>query len=281
MNISQSLLFAKNELKDANIESFNLDANVLLSHLLDKPKEFIIFNPEFELSLEQKIKFEEFVARRKKNEPVSHIIQKREFYSREFIVSKDVLDPRADSESLIEYVLQHFNNNNLRFLEIGVGSSCLVTTLLCEMKTASAKAVDISKDAINIAKKNSIKHKVDDRLEIIESDLFSNISSTESFDLIISNPPYIKSSDIDDLQKDVKDFEPIIALDGGDDGLDFYRKIAHQSPQYLKNEGSVIIEIGAGQEEEIIEIFAKNNFNFINAKKDLASIIRVLHFKIR
>ena len=281
MNIAQSLSFAKTELKDANIESFNLDATLLLSHLLDKPKEFIIFNPDFELSLEQKIAFEEFVARRKKNEPVSHIIQKREFYSREFIVSKDVLDPRADSESLIEYVLQYFNHHNLRFLEIGVGSACLVTTLLCEMKTASAKAVDISKDAINIAKKNTIKHKVDDRLEIIESDLFANIGTEESFDLIISNPPYIKSSDIDHLQKDVKDFEPIMALDGGEDGLDFYRKIAQESSKYLNDKGSIIVEIGAKQEKDIIDIFAKNNFDFINAKKDLASIIRVLHFKMR
>jgi release factor glutamine methyltransferase len=280
MNIGQALSLAKKKLKDSNISSFNIDANLLLCHVLGKSKEFIIFNPEIDLSVQDFSQFEELVARRQKSEPISHILQKREFYNREFLVTKNVLDPRPDSESLIEYVLNYFpGDETLEMLEVGVGSGCLIITILSELKKSHAKAVDISAKAIEVANKNSSTHGVDNRLEIIESDLFSNLGE-EKFDLIISNPPYIKSADIADLSDDVKNFEPLGALDGGEDGLDFYRQIAKQSQKYLNKDGSVILEIGMGQEKEIVEFFQESGFNFINSKKDLASIIRVLHFKI-
>lgn len=279
MKIKQSLFLAKEKLKEAKIPSFDIDATILLSHLLFKPKEFIIFNPDFELSGNEVSRFEDLISRRQKFEPISHIIQKREFYSRDFIVTKDVLDPRPDSETLIEYVLKNFKDKNLKILELGVGSGCLIITLLSELNGAIGKAVDISINAIKIAKQNRAKHNLENRLEIIESDLFSNIKDNEKFDLIISNPPYIKTLDIDLLQDDVKNFEPISALDGGDDGLDFYRQIAKYSGQYLLDNGSVIVEIGANQEKEIVEIFQQNSFNFVGEQKDLAGIIRILHFK--
>ena len=125
------------------------------------------------------------------------------------------------------------------------------------------------------------KHNLEDRLEIIESNLFANVGDNEKFDLIISNPPYIKSDDIANLQRDVKDFEPLSALDGGSDGLDFYKALAKQSKQYLKVGGSIIMEIGFGQEKEIVEIFQENSFNYVGSQKDLAGIVRVLHFSVQ
>jgi len=280
MNIGLALSQAKQRLKGSGIVSFNIDANLLLCHTLNKSKEFIIFNPEVNISTQQSSDFEELIARRQKYEPISHILQKREFYNRDFLVTKNVLDPRADSESLIEYVLNYFRDDKkLELLEVGVGSGCLIITILSELKNSNAKAVDISNKAIEVAKKNSSAHNLGGRLEIIESDLFTNISIEEKFDIIISNPPYIKSADINNLQDDVKNFEPLMALDGGEDGLDFYRRIAQESQKHLNKDGSIILEIGAGQEKEIEEIFQENGFNFINSKKDLASIIRVLHFK--
>ena len=280
MNIGQALFLAKNKLRDSGIESFNLDAMLLLSHLLQQSKEFIIFNPEIELPENQIREFETLISRRQKFEPISHILQNREFYARDFFVSKDVLDPRPDSETLIEYVLKSFQKDDkLDILEVGVGSGCLIITLLIELQNTTGKAVDISKKAIEIATKNSLNHDLGDRLNIIESDLFSNIREGEKFDLIISNPPYIKSEDINNLQKDVKNFEPLTALDGGEDGLDFYRRISKETRRYLRDDGSIIIEIGAHQENEIIEIFQENKFNFIDSAKDIASIIRILHFK--
>ncbi|MBL6665338.1 MAG: peptide chain release factor N(5)-glutamine methyltransferase [Rickettsiales bacterium] len=278
MNISQALLSAKAKLKKNAIQSFYIDSLLLLSHVINKPKEFVIFNPDFELSTQEISEFESLVNRRQNFEPISHILQKKEFYSRDFIVTKDVLDPRPDSESLIEYVLHNFQKSNINILEVGVGSGCLIITILKEIPNTIGKALDISRPAIEIAKQNRKKHNLEDRLEIIESNLLANIHDNEKFDLIISNPPYIKSNDIANLQKDVKDFEPLSALDGGHDGLDFYRYLAKEAHIHLKPKSSIIMEIGCDQEKEIVEIFKENNFNYIASKKDLSGIVRVLHF---
>jgi release factor glutamine methyltransferase len=258
-----------------------LDSLILLTHALSCSKEDIIFNPDARLNIEQQEVFFKMVKRRAAREPVSYIIGKREFFGEDFFVSCDVLDPRPDSESLIELVLENFpqKNNSLEILELGVGSGCLIITLLKAYKSAVGVGVDISEKALKIAGKNATTHQVQDRLQLLQSDLFSTLKILK-FDLIISNPPYIASQEIKILEPEVKTYEPHLALDGGVDGFDFYRKIAAKSKDFLKENGRIILEIGINQQEKIIEFFTKNGFQLVEMKPDLSGIIRSLCFKI-
>jgi release factor glutamine methyltransferase len=287
MKVSSALSQARQDLDSKGVGSSKLDSLILLSHALfllgnSHSKEWIIFNPDFDLNLQQQNLFFDFIARRKNREPVSHIIGRREFYGEDFFVSKDVLDPRPDSESLIELVLKNFPKQNEGFdiLEVGVGSGCLIVTLLRLYKEARGFGLDISDEALKICQKNAQKHQVETRLNLAKSNLFSVLSSEKKFDLIISNPPYIASKEIADLEPEVKIYEPIIALDGGDDGFDFYRKIAASAANFLKQNGKIIIEIGFGQKDEIIKIFSANKFKFIESRLDLSGVNRALSFEI-
>jgi release factor glutamine methyltransferase len=280
VKISESLIQARKILDLKGVSNSKLDSLILLTHALFCSKEYVIFNPDLELSSKQKSDFFEFIERRAKREPVSQIIGKREFFGEEFLVTKDVLDPRPDSESLIELVLKTFSDKkqNLKILELGVGSGCLILTLLKAYKNAEGEGVDISKAALEICQKNAEKFVIKNRLKLEESDLFSAVKS--KYDLIISNPPYIPRSEIEELEAEVKTFEPRFALDGGIDGLDFYRKIAASAKNFLNENGKIILEIGFGQKEEIIKIFSQNGFSFIESKPDLSGIERVLSFGV-
>lgn len=278
MKISKVLQKAKEELRSAKIESDVLDSMILLCHSLNFSREQVVFNPDLELTQNQIEIFFQLIARRKNREPISHIINKREFYGLDFFVDKNVLDPRADSESLIELVLENVDKNkNLEILEIGSGSGCLIITLLKNLINAKGMAVDISKEAIAIAKKNSQTHQVDSRLEFIYSDIFEKISN-KKFDIIISNPPYIKTKAIENLQDEVRLFEPRLALDGGIDGLNFYKRIAKESSNFLKKDGIIFLEVGDDQKKEVTEIFDAQNFKLQKVKKDLAGFERALMF---
>lgn len=280
MNIASTLKKAKEELKNAGVTSYELDSLVLICYALSFSKEKVIFNPEIILDEKQLEDFFALIARRKNGEPVSHLIGKREFYGVDFVVSKNVLDPRPDSESLIELVLEFAKKDDeLELLELGVGSGCLVISLLLLYKNSRAFGVDISDLALEIAKENSLKNQVAPRLNLQKSDLFSALSDEQKFDIIISNPPYIPTSDIANLQIEVKNFEPILALDGGFDGLNFYRRIAQDAARFLKNNGLVFLEIGINQKEEVSEIFQENDFELIAAKDDLSGIARALCFR--
>jgi release factor glutamine methyltransferase len=318
MKISDALSQSRKDLDIKGVSNSKLDCLILLTHALSCSKEHIIFNPDTELNIEQQEFFFKMVKRRAAREPVSHIIGKREFFGEDFFVSCDVLDPRPDSESLIELVLENFQqkNNSLKILELGVGSGCLIITLLKAYKSAVGIGVDISEKALKIARENAATHQVQDRLQLLQSDLFSTLKipkqvqdddigslqnsslfvnhpefdsgfiqsqSAENllkFDLIISNPPYIASQEIETLEPEVKTYEPRLALDGGVDGFDFYRKIAAESKNFLKENGRVILEIGINQQEKIIEFFIKNEFQLIEMKPDLSGIVRSLCFKI-
>lgn len=280
MNIVGALQEARKKLDSSGVENSKLDSLILLSNATSLSKEQIIFNPESELTKSNYDIFVSFVERRCRREPVSHIIQKREFFGEEFFVNCDVLDPRPDSESLIELVLKIFpqKNDQIKILELGVGSGCLIITLLNLYKAAIAHGVDISSKELNICQKNAEMRRVDNRLFLKESDLFSQIDRQEKFDLIISNPPYIPRDTIKSLAPEVRLYEPITALDGGFDGLDFYRKIASQAGDFLKKEGKLVFEIGFGQEQEVIKICAENSFRLIEHNLDLAGIVRCLSF---
>ena len=212
-----------------------------------------------------------FISRRLAGEPVAKIIGKRGFWKNDFIVSKDVLDPRPDSETLIEAVLEKFpdKNQTLRILDLGTGSGCLLLSLLGEYKNATGIGIDISEKALSIAEQNN----ADKKAKLIQGDMRQDLSDLGQFDMMISNPPYIPTAEIQTLERDVKDYDPLLALDGGTDGLDLYRALAkqHLAP-------SLFIEIGKYQEQQIIPLFETNGWHFVQSWKDLGGITRVLAF---
>jgi len=276
--ISQILLESQKELADCGLSNSYLESLILLGHILEYSKEQIISNSNQEIDIDKLQEFSSLIKRRKNREPISHLINKREFYSLDFFVNEDVLDPRGDSESLVELVFDVYKDRSqkLDILEIGVGSGCLIITLLTKYLKASGVALDISEKSILVAKKNAKTHQVLNRIDFKISDIFSNANS--KFDLIISNPPYIKSDDIENLQDEVRLYEPKGALDGGKDGLDFYRKIALNARAFLKTGGNIILEIGMNQDKDVIDIFKKQGFDLVGVKKDLSSITRSLCF---
>ncbi|MES2677085.1 MAG: peptide chain release factor N(5)-glutamine methyltransferase [Pseudomonadota bacterium] len=281
MLISQALVLAKNNLKQKGVNSYQIDALLLLCHCLSFSKEQIIFNPNFILSQEQQNQFFSLIARRENREPISHIIGKREFFGNDFLVNNNVLDPRPDSESLIELAIDIFANQNqaLEILELGVGSGCLLLTMLKLFPAAHGFGVDISDKALEIAGKNADLLGLSKRVDLIKSNWFSDIDPQKKFDLIISNPPYIKTNDILSLQEEVKNFEPNLALDGGFSGLDCYVLIAQNVKKFLKESAFLLLEIGQNQENDVIKIFNESGLKFIREKKDLSSIVRCLLFQ--
>lgn len=279
---SKALIKARKILDLKGVSNAGLDSLILLAHALSLSKEQVIFNPDRKLNEAEQEKFFDLIKRRSQREPISHLIGKREFFGEDFLVSKNVLDPRPDSESLIELTLKRFSNRaeKLEILEVGVGSGCLIITLLKSYPNALGTAIDISTEALEIAKKNRDKYQLDQRLKLLKSDLFNELSNNKKFDLIISNPPYIPSEDIENLEPEVRIHEPRKALDGGDDGLDFYRLIAAKAEGFLNKSGKIFLEIGIGQEEQITEIFAKKNFSLTDQARDLSGIIRILEFSL-
>jgi len=280
LSIKQLLEFANQELRKSGIESSQIDSLVILANDLNLSKEEVIFNPDKILNLGQIQKVKKSIERRSKREPLSHIIGKRGFYQDEFVVDRNVLDPRPDSESVIAAILEQFPNQNLplKIAELGVGSGCLILTILKIFSNASGIGVDLSDSALEIANLNAQNLKIQDRIKLIKSNWFKDFP-LRKFDLIISNPPYIKTREIDNLQEEVKFFEPKIALDGGVDGLECYRVIAKGIVSFLEKNGYVFLEIGQNQESEVIEIFTENGLKFSHYKRDLAGIIRCLVFR--
>jgi release factor glutamine methyltransferase len=279
MKVTNILAVASQELQNSHIISHRLDARILLGYCLNLSAEEIIFNPDLTLTQKQVDNFFALIKRRCDREPVSHIIGKREFFGKDFLVNSKVLDPRPDSETLIEAVLSQFPNKEktLEILELGVGSGCLILTLLKIFKNAQGIGVDISKDALDVAIQNSSADNLNERCKFIESNWFSTLN--QKFDLIISNPPYIATDQINSLQDEVKNYDPRTALDGGPDGFDCYREISKNIVNFLKPDAIIILEIGQNQENLVIEIFISVGLKFIESKKDLGGIIRCLVFK--
>ena len=279
MKLGELFKFCKVELQKHNITSYQIDSLILISHTLKISKEEVIFNSDLLLSNSQRKEIKSLLKRRILGEPISHIIGKRAFFEDEFLVNKNVLDPRPDSEILIETILEIFlsNQQKLKILELGVGSGCLILTILKKLKDAFGVGVDISKTALKVVKENAKNLKLVPKLTLINSNWFEKLEEWD-FDLIISNPPYIKTDAINNLQKEVKLFEPKLALDGGKDGLDCYRIIAKDVDKFLKKSGYLFLEIGQNQEDDVIKIFG-DKLKFIKLKKDLSGIIRCLVFQ--
>ncbi len=281
MNIENAIKEAVEILKRNSIASAILEARILMSFIAKISKEDIIFKAtQINLSQDQKEKYFDLINKRIKKIPLTHLTNNREFFGNNFYVDENVLDPRPDSETMVEMIIKKYQNPSfLNLCEIGCGSGCLIISLLKHFKDWRGTAVDISKKALEIAQKNAQNNEVFARIEFLESNLFKDFKNNQIFDIIISNPPYIPTADIENLQDEVRLYEPRIALDGGLDGLDFYRNIANQSRKFLKNNGNIFLEIGYNQHQEIVDIFEKFNFKFIDSAKDLSGIIRVLEFE--
>jgi release factor glutamine methyltransferase len=266
---------ARRELEKADIATATLDARLLLQAASGLSHADIIANPG--LPVPNPARLEEMIARRRNREPVSRIMGEREFYGRVFKVTPDVLDPRADSETLIDSVLKRVSRTAApRLLDLGTGSGILAITLLAELPGATALAVDMSAEALRTAADNAVRLGVAHRMAVQCTDWFTGLEGT--FDVIVSNPPYIATGDIESLAPEVRDFDPRPALDGGSDGLSAYRGIAAHAPGFLRKGGLMAVEIGWSHAKPVAHIFLSNKFNVLDVDKDIAGHDRVLIF---
>lgn len=259
----------------SHLPSPELDARLLLQNVCDKSFEELITSQDQELDKKLAKVFFSLLERRKNLEPVAYIIGRKYFYDLEFEVSKDVLIPRSDSEILIDYVLKDYSQGNLKILDLGTGSGCLIITLLKHLTNAKGFGVDISSDALDIAKRNADKIGVTNKLTLSQSNWFDSIKP-QTFDIIISNPPYIGPEE--DLSSEIK-YEPQTALFAGLDGLDAYKQIAAKAKDYLSPQGAIYLEIGYKQKESVQKIFEEHNFKLNGTRKDLQGHTRCLKFR--
>ncbi len=279
MNIADALNAANSRLKDSEISESRREASSLLALALDRPQVFLIAHPEYALTAIEQAKFEEFVTRRANREPFHYITGHKEFYSLDFEVTPDVLIPRPETEILVEEAINELQNlDDPTFCEIGVGSGCISVSILNAVKTATAVGIDISDKALTIAGRNAQNHHVADRLSLEHGDLFG--TATDKFDLIVSNPPYIPANDVTDLQPEVRDHEPHLALFSGKDGLDIASRIVQDAPTHLKPQGFLLMEIGFDQSEAVRELFDLSLWNVPELLPDMQGIPRIVKASI-
>ena len=270
MNIQTAIQKGKLCLKEKKIKTSDLDSQILMSKAINKKKKFIILNFNKKLSKKNLEYFYNLIDQRANGKPIAYIVEKKDFWKYEFLVSKDVLIPRPDTEIIIEQVLELTKNKNkLNFLDIGVGSGCLILSILKEKKSFYGTGIDISNKCLSITRVNGHKLGVINRVKLFKSDIDN--FQYDKYDLIISNPPYIKKNDLKYLEKDIIGFEPKKALDGGVDGLSEIRKVIYKSSELLKKNGLLILEIGFDQKNKVKRILQNKRFYIKKIVKDLSN----------
>ncbi len=261
------------KLKQKNILSYKLDSEILLSKALEKKREDILINPDQKVNFIQSLKFNHLITRRASREPIAYIVKEKEFWSKTFVINKHTLIPRPETELMVDGIIKIYRNQKISILDIGTGSGCILISLLSELVSSRGIGIDISKGAIFLAKKNAKKHNIRNIDFKVRS--FTDIYNYK-FDLIVSNPPYISSREIKNLQEDIKKYEPKIALDGGNDGLDVIKKVIYKARDILKINGKLALEIGNEQYKKVSELLNKNNFKIERNIKDYKTNIRCL-----
>lgn len=278
MNINQALRKAYELLKSADIDTYILDSQLLLQKALNKDKIFIMINRDFEISNEEEKEYFEMVELRKNKMPAKYILGECEFMGLNFIVREGVLIPRGDTEVLVEEVIDKINKNRYkRICDVCCGSGAIGVSIGKLAEDTRVYCYDISDIACKVTEENINKLEVSDRVKVFRSDLIDEaIIKDRRFDVVVSNPPYIRKDVIHTLMEDVKNYEPHLALDGGEDGLSFYRKITEQSLQVLNEGGLLAFEIGYDQREAVESILIDKGFTDVKCTKDLAGLDRVV-----
>ncbi|MCZ2342808.1 MAG: peptide chain release factor N(5)-glutamine methyltransferase [Bacteroidales bacterium] len=259
------------------LESPRLEAQILLAHVMQCARIELVARSDEEPTPTERAQFKDLVRRRVEGWPVAYLVGQREFYLLAFEVSPAVLIPRPDTELLVLMALDRLKTKpNASVLDLGTGSGCIAISVAHQAKACHVTATDISPDALTIAQRNAAKHKVQDRLTFLNGDLFSALPPEARFDLILSNPPYITPGELATLAPDVRDHEPRVALDGGPDGLAFYRRIANEARAHLHPGGVVMVEIGWTQADAVRELFQAAGFTVGPTRLDQAKRPRVI-----
>jgi release factor glutamine methyltransferase len=274
MIISDLLDSGSKILKNKKVQSYQLDSEIMLSSLLKKKREHIIINFEKKVPQATINDFNKLIIRRSKKEPLAYILNSKEFWSKNFFVNRNTLIPRPETELLCDAVIRILKNKKSYILDVGTGTGCILLSILSEVKKARGIGIDISKRTIEVAKKNSNNLRLNKRVKFFNKSLEGIFNY--KFDLVVSNPPYIKTGDIKNLSDDVRKFEPKIALDGGKDGLDVIKKVIYKSRTILKKFGLLALEIGYGQHYKVSKILKKQGFKEEKIVKDYRDNIRCI-----
>ena len=273
MNTTELIKAGSEILKKNNISSYSLDSEIILSNILKITREKLLI---YEDKVTNKIvkKFKKLIIRRSLKEPIAYIIKNKEFMSKSFYVDNKSLIPRPETELLIQEIIKIYRNKRLFFLDIGVGSGCIMLSILKNLNKSTGIGIDISKSTLINSKKNLKKFKLLNRSKLLQKSI--NEMRNIKFDLIVSNPPYVVRRDIKRLSNDVKKFEPIIALDGGNDGLDVIKKVIYKAKYILKSNGILALEIGKDQYRLVTKVLEANNFREKIVIKDYKNNIRCI-----
>ena len=274
MILEKTIKKASQILKNHNIHSHELDAQIILSEIMGVKREYLITNNEIIISKKIMEKYDMAIKRRIKREPIAYITGKKEFWSEDFIVNHDILIPRPETELLIYKIISFFKNKTINILDIGTGSGCILLSILKELNSSRGTGIDISPKAIRMAKINSKNLNLINRSNFKVFDLSK--FSIGKYDLIVSNPPYIPSKDIKNLSKDIINYEPKTAIDGGVDGLDLIKKVIYKSNHLLKKHGLLAIEIGFNQYHKVSGILRRSRFREIAKEYDYNRNVRCI-----
>ena len=281
ISIAEAILQGANKLRKAGVPEARREAGSLLAFLLDKDRTFILSHADDPISGEQETLFQEFLDARAQGEPAQYITGRQDFYGLEFEVTPAVLIPRPETELLIEAAIKLVKaEGKVSFCDLGTGSGCLAIALLIQLPLAHAMAVDVSASALEIAKRNAARHRVTDRIEFLLSDCFASVSQ-QTFDLIVSNPPYVAEDAVATLQREVRDFEPRVALTAGADGLDVIRRLINDAKNYLTAGGHLVFEIGFDQHTAVGELIDSQVWELLDVHQDLQGIPRTVALKRR
>ena len=270
MNINLALTQGSKILKNKFIPNSQLDSEILMAETINKDRRYILLNSYKSLLEDDYNKFKLLINQRSLGKPVAYLTRKKFFWDSEFFITNDTLIPRPDTELVVENVLNLTKQKNkINILDIGVGSGCILLSILKERKNFYGTGIDISKKSLNISKINAANLKVISKLKLYKSDV--DKFNLGKYDLIVSNPPYIKTCKLKYLERDVAEFEPRLALDGGLDGLSEIRKVIKKSSELIKKNGKFILEIGFDQKNKVINLLKREGFYINSTKKDLAN----------
>ena len=276
--IGELLVYGNQQLKEAEIDTYILDCQLLLTKVLNKDKIYLILNKDEEVSKLNENKFKQLIKKRKEKMPMAYILKDVEFMGLDFYVEEGVLIPRGDTEVLVEEVLKHIGeDDDISICDLCCGSGAIGISLAALRKNIKVDLVDLYPIPEKVTKKNIVKHNLGERTEFIKSDLLNKIMEDgKKYDILVSNPPYIADEVINDLMEDVRDYEPHTALAGGEEGMDFYNIIVSESHNVLKKNGILAFEIGYDQGEKVKVLMEEKGFKNVKVIQDLAGLDRVV-----